>query len=149
MDRPLLKVAVDLVEKTYQCILDYNMMLREIDRLEERLGHVGMGLIAAYGIEAAMPKGKGTNADRVSAEAAKRERDWGRLRRYRSSVDKINRALEQIDNERHVVILECLMDGLKHKEIIAQLSVSPTTYSEWRRDAVADLALLLYEEEGA
>lgn len=147
MDQPLLRVAVDLVDKVKDAIYNYNWMVRAIAELDEQLAEGVSGLTACYGSDAAMPKGKGKITNRVHADAAKRERDIRRLQRYRRNIDEINRAMEQMEDEKHLLILECMIDGWSNKKISLLLGIAEGTFYEWRREAIAELACKVYEGE--
>lgn len=147
MDQPLLRVAVDLVDQVKDAIRNYNWMVRAIAELDEQLTEGVSGLTARYGSDAAMPRGKGSITNRVHADAAKRERDIRRLNRYKETVSRINTAMEGMHNEKHLLILECMIDGWSNKKIQVLLGIAEATFYDWRREAVAELACKFYEGE--
>ncbi|WP_134682544.1 hypothetical protein [Brevibacillus migulae] len=134
-----------ILEETTQAIMDYSYRLAQIDMLEAQLSYAGeSGLTSGYGIEASLPKPQGTNSDKVQREALRRERKARLLKTYKDSVYRVETALDQLTDDKQIVIIENLMDGI-HKRLIAKiLRVSPSKYYEMEKAAIRNMAQLMY-----
>lgn len=128
-----------------QAIMDYQFSLTQIEILEKDLEVAGdTGLGAMYGIEASMPKGKGNTSDKVFREVKKRERKWKQLQRHRDSVERIDQAIEQLIDEKQIAVIESLIERTYKRKIAEQLGVSPGTYYNIEREAIKNMAKLMY-----
>lgn len=136
--------ALDIVQKTEDEIRDYNYMLIEVDRIQRYLREAGEGMVGQYGIEAALPKGKGVTGDKTHAEVARRERKWKRLQNLQEKIERINRAVETIPGEQERLIVEALLDGDKNNLIAKEIGVSRQRYYEIKRSAVLKMARAMY-----
>ena len=136
--------GLDILQKTEDEIRDYNYMQIEIVRIQRYLREAGEGMVGQYGLEAAMPKGKGINGDKTHAEVARRERKWKRLQNLQDKIERINQAVETIPGEQERLIVEALLDGDKNNLIAKEIGVSRQRYYEIKRSAVMKMAWAMY-----
>ncbi|MBY8913296.1 hypothetical protein KY305_11150 [Bacillus sp. YC2] len=120
-------------------IRDYNFMLREISRLSRILNKVefaGQKLVATYGDEAGMPRG---SAGISQAELRQMDRREKRLRKYETIVDFLERSTEEIEDEKKRIVFDCMLEGMKFREIALHLGVSRETVRRIKNDIVCHL----------
>ncbi|WP_025027761.1 LuxR C-terminal-related transcriptional regulator [Caldalkalibacillus mannanilyticus] len=115
---------------------DYPWMIREISRLKENLGDAGERMVQKYGLESALPKGKGMYTDSVGQEVARRERKWKRLDKLEKKVLFIQERVELITDEREKTILECILDGLSFTAIAKHMGLSTRHIQRLKNDMV-------------
>lgn len=151
IDRPISgmdwEALSDMLIRTEEEIKDYAFNLREIERIRASLEEVGGGIVAAYGIETALPRGKGSTSDKTHREVARRERNQKRLVKLEESVQRVDRAVESIANERERVVLECIMDGVRMNVIAKHLGISRSHFHEIKRNLIKKMAMAMYGED--
>ncbi|CAI8919089.1 Sigma-70 family RNA polymerase sigma factor [Brevibacillus sp. IT-7CA2] len=138
---------VDFLQKAEEEIRDYNYMQIEIIRIQRFLREAGEGMVSQYGLDAVMPKGKGTTGDRTHAEVARRERKWKRLQGLQDKIERINKAVETIPGEQERLVVEALLDGDKNNLIAKEIGVSRQRYYEIKRSAVMKMAWAMYGDQ--
>ncbi|WP_409175844.1 hypothetical protein [Brevibacillus fortis] len=138
---------VDFLQKAEEEIRDYNYMQIEIVRIQRFLREAGEGMVSQYGLDACMPKGKGTTGDRTHAEVARRERKWKRLQNLQDKIERINKAVEMIPGEQERFVVEALLDGDKNNLIAKEIGVSRQRYYEIKRSAVMKMAWAMYGDQ--
>nr|WP_312113311.1 hypothetical protein [Brevibacillus reuszeri] len=136
--------TLEIVQKTEDEIRDYHYMLIEVVRIQRYLREAGEGMVGQYGLEAALPKGKGSNGDKTHAEVVRRERKWKRLQNLQEKIERINKAVETIPGEQERLIVEALLDGDKNNLIAKEIGVSRQRYYEIKRSAVQKMAQAMY-----
>lgn len=141
-----LQPALEIIQQTEDDIRDYPYMQIEVIRIQRYLRDAGEGMVAQYGLEAAMPKGKGLNGDKTHAEVVRRERKWNRLQNLQAKIERINRAVDSIVDEQERLIVEALLDGDKNTAIAKVLGVSRQRYYEIKRSAVMKMAIAMRGE---
>lgn len=137
----------DFLQKAEEEIRDYNYMQIEIVRIQRFLREAGEGMVAQYGLDAGMPKGKGSNGDKTHAEVVRRERKWKRLQNLQDKIERINKAVETIPGEQERLIVEALLDGDKNNLIAKEIGVSRQRYYEIKRSAVMKMAWAMYGDQ--
>ncbi|BAH46078.1 hypothetical protein BBR47_51010 [Brevibacillus brevis NBRC 100599] len=138
---------VDFLQKAEEEIRDYNYMQIEIVRIQRFLREAGEGMVAQYGLDAGMPKGKGSNGDKTHAEVVRRERKWKRLQNLQDKIERINKAVETIPGEQERLVVEALLDGDKNNLIAKEIGVSRQRYYEIKRSAVMKMAWAMYGDQ--
>lgn len=101
-------------------IRDYKFMLREIKRLNRVLNKVDFistKLTATYGGSAGVSQAELRQVDR-------RER---RLHKYESIVHYLDNAMEHIEEEKHRIVYDCMMEGMSYTAIANHLDCSRDT----------------------
>ncbi|GAA3410411.1 hypothetical protein ACFFNY_21785 [Paenibacillus hodogayensis] len=143
--RPSAKTEdMELVEEELK---DYPWMVREIDRLRDLLEHVGGSMTGLYGLDGAMPKGKGRYTDSVNREAQKREKHWSRLRQLEAKVTRLETAAERIADDRQRTVLECIMEGQRMNHIARHIGVSRQRLHELKIELVRFLAKEIFGDD--
>lgn len=137
----------DLLLRTEEELKDYSFHLREIERIKASLEEIGAGIVGAYGLEASLPKGKGKTSDKTHREVAKRERNQKRLLKLEESVQRVEKAMDMITNERERVVLECMMDGMRMNVIAKHIGISRSYFHEVKRAIIKKMALAMYGED--
>lgn len=138
---------VDFLQKAEEEIRDYNYMQIEIVRIQRFLREAGEGMVSQYGLDAGLPKGKGTTGDRTHAEVARRERKWKRLQSLQDKIERINKAVETIPGEQERLVVEALLDGDKNNLIAKEIGVSRQRYYEIKRSAVMKMAWAMFGDQ--
>lgn len=120
-------------------IRDYNFMLREIARLNRLLNSVSYGqkLTATYGTDAAMPKGSGGISQAELRQMDIRER---RMYKYEMIIHYLEDSLDSLDNEKHRILYDCMIEGMSYRAIAAHLSMSRDTIRKIR-DEIIDIVV--------
>ncbi|MEK4343229.1 hypothetical protein NYE77_25075 [Brevibacillus sp. FSL L8-0710] len=139
-----LEPALEILQRTEEEIRDYNYMQIEIIRIQRYLRDAGEGMVAQYGIEAAMPKGQGGTSDKTHAEVARRDRKWKRLQNLQDTIERIHGAAETITDEQERLVLEALLDGEKNSIIAKEIGVSRQRYYEIKRSVIVKMAWAMY-----
>ena len=139
--------AMEWLQRTIEAIDDYQWHLNEISKLKEYLAEAGEGMTGAYGIGASLPKTKGLPSDKTQREAMKRETFRKRLIKLEESVKKVELALQSITNEKHRVILECMLDRIPKKEIYRHIGVSKSYFHVLQKQLIRQMAWLMYGED--
>lgn len=139
--------APELIQRTEDDIRDYPYMQIEVMRIRRYLEEAGQGTVAQYGLEAALPKGKGRHGDSTHVEAVRRERKWKRLQNLQKKIERIDKALDRIGDEQERLVLEALLDGDKNNLIAKEIGVSRQRYYEIKRRAVLKLAEAMERQE--
>ncbi|AYK09259.1 hypothetical protein [Brevibacillus laterosporus] len=142
-----LEPALEILQRTEEEIRDYKYMQVEIIRIQRYLKDAGDGTVAQYGIEAAMPKGKGITGDKTHAEVARRERKWKRLKKLQETIERIHLAAETIKNEQERLVLEALLDGERNNMIAKEIGVSRQRYYEIKRSVITSMTWKMYGKE--
>ncbi|WJQ80881.1 hypothetical protein [Brevibacillus brevis] len=138
---------IDFLQKAEEEIRDYNYMQIEIVRIQRFLREAGEGMVGQYGLDAGMPKGKGSNGDKTHAEVVRRERKWKRLQNLQDKIERINKAVETIPGEQERLVVEALLDGDKNNLIAKEIGVSRQRYYEIKRSAVMKMAWAMYGDQ--
>jgi hypothetical protein len=149
-----LEPALEIVQKTEEDLRSYHWMIKEIDRLDNQIrraiqinGHGDSRLVAQYGVEATLPKGKGLKLSTMSICEEKYNRQVKRLENLEEKAMKINQALEAIEDDKERTVLECILDGERMNIIAKHVGVSRTRLNEIKRKIVIQAAKVLYPLE--
>ncbi|AKL83267.1 YjcO [Bacillus atrophaeus UCMB-5137] len=121
-------------------IRDYDFMLREIKRLNRILNKVdfagGQKMTATYGDEAAMPKGSGGTSQ---AELRQMDRREKRLHKYESIVHYLDNAMENLEEEKHRIVYDCMMEGMSYTAIANHLDCSRDTVRKIKTSIIVNI----------
>lgn len=148
-----LEPAIEIVQKTEEDLRGYHWMVKEVDRLSKKLDLATQSigpienLVAQWGIDAVMPRGKGQKIASKSIADERYERQWQRLEKLKQKVQKIEKAVERITDEKERTVLECMLDGERMNMIARHVGISRQYLNETKRLLVKKLAWELYEEE--
>jgi hypothetical protein len=148
-----LEPALEIVQKTEEDLRSYHWMINEIDRLNNAINMAiqfhegGSSMVAQWGIEATLPKAKGTKPSTMSMSEEKYERQLKRVAALEEKVRKINQALDLLMDEKERTVMECILDGERMNIIARHVGISRTRLNEIRRAIVIHTAKVLYPEE--
>jgi hypothetical protein len=148
-----LEPALEIVQKTEEDLRSYHWMIKEIDRLKKEIQRAiqinvhGSSLVAQYGVEATLPRGKGLKLSTMSISEEKYERQLKRVAALEDKVRKINQAILQIEDEKERTVAECILDGERMNIIARHIGISRTRLNEIKRLIVKKMAWVLYEDE--
>jgi len=148
-----LEPALEIVQKTEEDIRSYHWMIREVDRLNAQIDKAlttfvpESSLVAQYGVEATLPRGKGAKPTTLSISEEKHERQIQRVKSLENKIRNINTALEDLTDEKERTVLECILDGERMNIIAKHVGVSRTRLQEIRRKIVIHSAKYLYPDE--
>ncbi|MFE4201107.1 hypothetical protein [Aneurinibacillus aneurinilyticus] len=148
-----LEPAMEYVEKTWEDLTGYHWMIKEIERLKKDLDKVtitapeGSALVAQYGIEATLPKGKGKKMAYLSVSEAQYERKLQRMKSLEEKVRRIQEGAEKVTCEKERAVLDCILDGERMNFIARHVGISRQYLNEIRRKLIKDMAPEIYREE--
>lgn len=138
------KEWVQLVEKDLK---SYHWKKKEVERLKLELSHIGTNMVAQSGIESSLPKPTGINSNPVHYEVQRRERLWKTLNRHAPTVDRVERAMKSIIDEKELTILELILEGKQSNEIAKRLGISRQTFYEIKNKVIKTLAWAIHDRE--
>lgn len=115
---------------------DYHWMINSIKIMRQSLESAGEGLTAQYGIEAALPKGKGTTGDPIYREYLRREKRWKKIRDYEEKIIAIQSLFHRVHDERESEILYWLLEGKSYRWIAEHMGLSHSHIQKLRKNIV-------------
>lgn len=129
-------------QKEFEEILqNYHWMLNTVKVMRETSGDVKNG-VAQYGIDAAMPKGKGTTGDVVFNEVVRRSRNWERIAEYERKIYDIQKRIDSITEDREAEVLHWLLEGKSMRWIGRHMELSHTNIQKIKSDIVRKMTEL-------
>jgi DNA-binding NarL/FixJ family response regulator len=116
-------------EQIESLLFDYHWMKKEVERLQRILYGYSTPMkswgVAQYGIDAAMPRGSSGKSQTELIEMDLREnRLHKRLKRYEQIVFAIELAGNHLEDEKQIVIYDCLLDGMSYRSIAHHVGMS-------------------------
>jgi|GEM_PF-1288178 len=148
-----LEPIMQYVQQVDTELRDFSWTVREIRRLEEvlekaamEIGPLNIRLVAQYGIEAALPKGKGAKVGELSLSEMQYERTAKRLVELKQRVEAFTQATDKIMEERERTVLDCLMTGERMNDIARHIGVSRQRLHEIRQTVIRKLTLDIYRQ---
>ena len=108
-----------------QLMKDYHWMINSVKIMRENLQDAGDGLTAQYGIEAAMPKGKGQTSDPVYREVVRRSKHYDRIAGYENKIKMIQEHIHVIKDVREVEV-HWILEGKGYSWIARHMGLSHT-----------------------
>ncbi|EIJ79128.1 YqaQ [Bacillus methanolicus PB1] len=111
-------------EEIEQILKDYHWMINSIRIMRESMEEAGEGITSKYGIEASMPKGKGTTSDPIYREYLRREKRWKKIEQYEKKVKIIQERIHVIQDEREFEVLHWLLEGKSYRWIGMHMGLS-------------------------
>ncbi|CEH29406.1 hypothetical protein [Aneurinibacillus migulanus] len=148
-----LEPAMEYIEKTWEDLTGYHWMIKEIERLKRDLDKVtitapeGSALVAQYGIEATLPKGKGKKVAYLSVSEERYEKKLQRMKHLEEKVRRIQEAADKITCEKERAVIECILDGERMNFIARHVGISRQYLNEIRRKLIKKMAWELYSDE--
>lgn len=147
-----LKPAMEIVQNVDEDLKNYHWITSEIIRLENSIwkkeqlqGSFGGGsLTAQYGLEATLPKAQGTRI-LTDFEVNEIEKMVKRKQKLESRVYRIEKASIKIKDEKERTLLDCILDGMRMKDIAIHFGISRTRLNEIKISLVNTLAWEIYE----
>lgn len=133
-------------KEIHDAIFNYHWMIRLLINKKAEMTGVSQTLIAKYGIEANMPKGKGTASDPVFQEILRIERYERNTERIRKKVQMIQKHSKAITNIKEQLILDMLLDGMSLREIASKLDMSLAAVNR-KKDEIVDKIYLSIQSE--
>lgn len=124
-------------KEIHDAIFNYHWMICLLINKKAEMTGVSQTLIAKYGIEANMPKGKGTASDPVFQEILRIERYERNTERIRKKVQMIQKHSKAITNIKEQLILDMLLDGMSLREIASKLDMSLAGVNR-KKDEIVD-----------
>src|SRR5690606_16462238 len=124
-------------KEIHDAIFNYHWMIRLLINKKAEMTGVSQTLIAKYGIEGSLPKGKGSVSDPVFQEILRIERYERNTERIRKKVQMIQQHSKAITNIKEQLILDMLLDGMSLREIASKLDMSLTAVNR-KKDEIVD-----------
>lgn len=148
-----LEPIMQYVQKVDTELRDFSWTVREIQRLEDvlakaavEIGPLNIRLVAQYGIEAALPKGKGAKVGELTLSEMQYERTAKRLVELKQRVEDFTQASDKFMDERERTVLDCLMTGDRMNDIAKHIGVSRQRLHEIRQTIIRKLTLDIYKQ---
>lgn len=133
-------------KEIHDAIFNYHWMIRLLINKKVEMTGVSQTLIAKYGIEGSLPKGKGSVSDPVFQEILRIERYERNTERIRKKVQMIQKHLKAITNIKEQLILDMLLDGMSLREIASKLDMSLAAVNR-KKDEIVDKIYLSIQSE--
>lgn len=124
----------------YGILKTYHWKVKEIKRIDYELSKTDFSGVQQWGIEATLPHAVGIVGKALENEIIRRSNKSERLLKYIEEINFINGKMENINDEREKVVLDCLLDGLTLTAISKHLGVGRTFVADMRDDIVDKLA---------
>ncbi|SES02853.1 hypothetical protein [Salipaludibacillus aurantiacus] len=131
-----------------EMISDYRLYKREIERLNDLVYGIGVGLpsrfgnagVAAYGVEATMPRGSSGISKSELDKLDKRERKLlYRIQGFQDKVEFVEAAEEMITDPVQQIVFSCMMEGLSYRAIGKHAGVSREQVRRLKDDVLCHL----------
>ncbi|MFG6179658.1 helix-turn-helix domain-containing protein, partial [Halomonas sp. THAF12] len=92
------------------------------------------GLVQQLGIEATLPKANvnSKSAAEVDAMEARERRLYYRWKEYSRKVESIELMADFLEDEQHLIILDCMMEGMSYRSVAAHLGVNRNKIREMK-----------------
>ncbi len=110
-----------------QALRDYNWMLNSIKMFQDALSNedtIRVDVTAQGGIESSLPKPKGVTGDPVLQEVIRRDKYWGRVRKYEKVVKSIQSRVHLVKDDREQEVLHWLLEGESYAWIARHMGLS-------------------------
>lgn len=122
----------------YEILTKYNWMIKEYNRIKLQLNNVETVGVAVYSDE---PKGsQSAPSQRIEGEVIRREKKFDRLKEYDDKITYISQRLDSVEDEKHKVVLDCILDGMSMNAIAIHLNTSRRTVFKIRDTIVYKIA---------
>ena len=103
---------------------NYHWMIKSIDIMRQSLEAAGENITARYGIESAMPTGKGQAGDPIFRETIRRSKHWEKVERYEKQVKAIQSRMHVIEDDRETEVLHWMLEGKSYSWIARHMDLS-------------------------
>lgn len=111
-------------------------MIELIKQFEEELDDVGFKGVAQYGLEAALPSGKGLVSMALENEIMRRNVRTKRIYEYINKVNFINTNRQKVKDKREIEVLDYLLDGESLAAIRRYMGIGARQVNKMRSDIV-------------
>lgn len=126
-----------MTKKEIENILkNYHWMLNSIKIMRNDVS----SKTSQYGIEASLPKPKGTTSDPVYSDVIRRTKYCKRIEQYEKKVKAIQERMHLITDDREVEVLFWLLEGKSYRWIGAHMGLSFSHIKRIRDSIVETLA---------
>lgn len=110
-------------------IYNYHWQIKEVDRLNRILNDIGGpkgATTTKYGEESAQPKPNTSLKSKYEIDDMSRreKRLYDRYMRFKSNVEFVESLADYLSNEKQIIILDCMMEGMSLRSISAHLGMS-------------------------
>lgn len=119
----------------------YHWMIQTIALKRSELDDVGEGVTAKYGIEASLPKPKGTTSDPLYFEVLRREKKHDSIRKLEEKVLFIQQSSAKITDEKQRMVLDKILDG-RSMRAISRFTKIPLSNVARIRDEIVNIMYL-------
>src|SRR5690606_28409733 len=104
------EITVEAIRKVNRDIKNYYWMSNQITKKD--IEEYAAPTTTRYGIEASLPRAKGTNSDPTYGAVQRKLRDENRIRRYVETVKRLEDAVATLDDEKERAVIEGCMDQI-------------------------------------
>ncbi|MBS4172108.1 DNA-binding response regulator [Bacillus sp. FJAT-49736] len=118
---------------------DYHWMINSIQELRKSMMSAGEGLTAQYGIEASLPKPKGTTGDPIYREIIRREKRHAVINKYKAKISVIQDRLHLIKDDRELEVLHWLLEGKSYRWIALHMGLSHSHIKRLRDSIIGQM----------
>ncbi|GAQ18020.1 RNA polymerase sigma factor [Oceanobacillus picturae] len=134
-----------MMSQTEDLIYQYHWRKKEMDRLNNILFGTRSNMksigVAQYGVEATLPK-PNTNIKSMAemdAMDAREKRLYKRWMEYKDKVQGIELLGDYLEEEQHLIILDCMMEGMSYRSIADHLGVNRNKIRDMKEDMLSQL----------
>lgn len=129
-----------------QLLHNYSWMVETIILKRNENNNIGQKVTTSYGIEAALPKGKGSTSDPIYFEVIRREQKTASIKELEAKVMLVQKAMDLISDVRERTILNMILDGRSLRSISRSTRI-PLSNVARLRDNIVDTLYTYYEEQ--
>lgn len=122
---------------------DYHWKLHSVRIMRESIGEVSSNLTAQYGLEAAMPKSKGSPSDPILKEVERRDKRWKKILAYEREIQFIQARLSLVIDERESEVLHWLLEGKSMRWIGFHMGLSDRHIGRIKKSISNQISLYL------
>lgn len=126
-------------------IYQYHWRKKELDRLHNILFGTKANMksigVAQYGVEATLPK-PNTNiksTPEIDEMDARERRLYKRWMEYKEKVQGIELLGDFLESEKHLIILDCMMEGMSYRSIADHLGVNRNKLRQIKEDMLCQI----------
>ncbi|QAS52823.1 sigma-70 family RNA polymerase sigma factor [Halobacillus litoralis] len=127
-------------------IYEYHWRKKEVDRLETIIwgGYSkapSTGLVQQFGIEATLPKPNTSIKSKAEVEAldARELRLYKRWLAFNRKTEAVEIMVDYLDNEKQMIILDCMMEGMSYRSIADHLSLNRNKVRELKESMLCQI----------
>lgn len=127
-------------------IYEYHWRKKELDRIGNIIWggsskSPSYGLVQQFGIEATQPKANTNIKSRAEMDTldVRERRLYKRWQEFSKKVEAIEIMIDYLDNEQHMIILDCMMEGMSYRSIADHLGINRNKIREKKNQMLCQI----------